>query len=121
MQFHGFSSIAAYERECARTGFTTERQTYHDGSGSAYTLLITRLAQPSSTSVDTWHLFTADETREVLSGIMPHGTSAAAQLADHGYISDDPADAPAPVVEQAPPPELFTDGAGDWPQYALFG
>ena len=120
MQFHGFTSIAEYERECARTGFTTERKSCHDGSGSAYILLITRLAQPSGTGVDTWHLFTADETREVLSGIMPHGGSAAAQLAEHGYISDDPAD--APQEPPAAPPELHAeDAGGEWAQYALFG
>jgi len=117
MQFHGFSSIAAYERECSRTGFTTERQTYHK-DGEDYLLLITRLAQPSGTSVDTWHLFTADETREVLSGIMPHGTSAAGQLAQRGYFSDEtPAEDPAPAA-----PEYYAeDSAGDWQQYALFG
>jgi hypothetical protein len=115
MQFHGFSSIAAYERECARTGFTTERQTYHK-DGEDYLLLITRLAQPTSTSVDTWHLFTADETHEVLSGIMPQGTSAAGQLVQHGYFSDDPAaDDPAPAVELYP-----EDTGGEWQQYALF-
>lgn len=115
MQFNGFASITAYERECARVGFTTERQTYHK-SGEDYLLLITRLAQPSGTSVDTWHLFTADETREVLSGIMPSGTSAAAQLSELGYISDAPADAaPAPAVELYP-----EDTDGDWQQYALF-
>ena len=113
MQFHGFSSIAAYERECARTGFTTERQTYHDGSGNAYMLLITRHAQPSNTSVDTWHLFTADETREVLSGIIRQtGPSAAAQLAQSGYFSDDPT-AAAPVAE------LYEEERGPF-QFSLF-
>ena len=116
MQFHGFATIAEYERECARVGFTTERQSYHDADGKGYMLLITRLAQPSSTSVDTWHLFTADETREVLSGVIRQGTSAAGQLAQSGYFSDDPAAAPAPA-----PVELFTeDTGGDWQQYALF-
>lgn len=116
MQFNGFASITAYERECARVGFTTERQTYHK-SGEDYLLLITRLAQPSGTSVDTWHLFTADETREVLSGIIRQtGPSAAAQLAQSGYFSDTPAeDALAPAVELYP-----EDTGGDWQQYALF-
>lgn len=114
MQFHGFPTISAYERECARTGFTTERRSYHrDGDG--YLLLITRAAVPTSTGVDTWHLFTADETREVLSGIIPHGGSAAAQLAEHGYFSDDPAET-APAAPEPP----ADDGAEDWTQYALF-
>ena len=114
MQFHGFATIAEYERECARVGFTTEHQTYHK-NGEDFLLLITRSATPSSTGVDTWHLFTADETREVLSGIMPHGGSAAAQLAEHGYFSD----APAETIPAAPEPPA-DDGVADWTQYALF-
>lgn len=116
MQFNGFASIAAYERECARVGFTTERQTCHK-NGEDFLLLITRSTTASSTSVDTWHLFTADETREVLSGIIRQtGPSAAAQLAQSGYFSDTPAeDVPAPAVELYP-----EDTDGDWQQYALF-
>lgn len=117
MQFNGFSSIAAYESECARLGFITERQTYRK-DGEDFLLLITRSTTPGSTSVDTWHLFTADETREVLSGIIrQNGPSAAVQLTQSGYFSDDPADAaPAPA-----PVELYAeDTGGDWQQYALF-
>lgn len=117
MQFNGFPSISAYESECARLGFITERRSFHNADGNGFMLLITRSTTSSSTSVDTWHLFTADETREVLSGIIQQtGPSATAQLAQSGYFSDAPAeDAPAPAVELYP-----EDTGGDWQQFALF-
>jgi len=124
MQFHGFASIAEYERETARFDRTTERQIWHK-DGEDYLLLITRANHPSPAEVNTWYLFTADETREVLSGIIPNAEwlertggvdrNFTGLLAENGYFRDTPADAaPAPV-------ELYAeDAGGGWQQFALF-
>ena len=105
MGFHGFRSIGEYESECARVGFSTRRVPFHNGS-EKYFALITG-GPKTATSIETWHLFTADETAEVLDGIISGGMMDPAKymrngldvnylgkLAAHGYYPDNPQDAP---------------------------
>ena len=125
MTFNGFPSVSAFESECARLGFTTERQTYHK-DGDAYTLLIVGLAAPTPTSVITWHLFTEDESAEVLTGIAPasgdYAARCAAQLAEHGFIPDEAEQGHSAQPEAPSVPEIaFAErDMGGITQYALF-
>ena len=129
MQFRGFSSIAEYERECERHGLHTERRAYHKGE-AGYMLMLTY----SKTGITTWHLFTADESAEVLSGIVPDAAWLARSggvdrnfsglLADCGYIPDDPpaeegSDAPPETAEPVLAACTVQEG-DDWEQFALF-
>lgn len=120
MKFHGFPSIADYERECARLGFTTERRAYRKGEDRFLCLLTL-----GGGGVSTWYLFTADESAEVLSGIVPNAEwlsrsggvdrNFTGLLAEHGYIPDDPGGVATPAPEY--PAE---DDGGEWQQFALF-
>ena len=85
MMFNGFGSIAAYEAEARRTGFMTERVPFQK-DGERYFALITRLAQPSESSIASWHLFFDDESRELLDGVI-NGNSAnfEEKLAEHSF------------------------------------
>ena len=109
MEYHGFRSIKEYENECARVGFMTRRVPFHGNDGAAYFALVT--APPkTATSIEAWTLFTADEGRAVLDGIISGGMMDPARylrdgvdvnylgkLAAHGYFPDEPQPAPAPA------------------------
>lgn len=66
MTFHGFQSIAEYEKACLSVGFRTSRVLY-DGPEQAF-LFITCNPGKSEHGVDTWHLFSLDESREIIEG-----------------------------------------------------
>jgi len=129
MEFHGFRSIKEYENECARVGLSTRRIPFHKSS-EKYFALVT-ISPKTDTSVDTWHLFTADETSEVLDGIISGGTMDPAQymrdgldvnylgkLAAHGYYPDTTEEAANPAPVPAPAFEIVEDGT-DFPQFSL--
>ena len=114
MEYHGFRSVKEYENECARLGFTTHRVPFHDDGGNAFFALITNPPK-TATSVESWALFTADETRAVLDGIISGGMMDPAKylrggldvnylgkLAAHGYYPDGPQEAPAPAAPEYP-------------------
>lgn len=84
--FNGFRSIGEYERECEKHGFVTEHVPFRRGDESFF-VLITRLRQRTATSIETWHLFTADESRELLDGVI-NGVDAnyLGKLAAHGFV-----------------------------------
>lgn len=102
MQFNGFRSIAEYERECVRLGYTTERVPFHNDSGK-YFALVTYPPKRNDTSVGTWHLFADDESKEVLTGVISSermqetgvcvdgvDINWIGTLAAHGYFPDEP-------------------------------
>lgn len=120
--FNGFATLADYERECNRCGMKVERRGYHK-DGAPYVLVITRAAS----GVPSWHLLAADESTELLSGIVPDAEwmrrtggedrNFSGVLSTHGYIPDD-----APVDDPPPVPELYAaapDAAG-FQQLAFF-
>ncbi len=120
MKFHGFLSISEYENECVRVGMSTRRVPFHRKDGAQFFALITSSPE-TSTSIDTWHLFTADESSEVLDGIISGGAMDPAKymrdgldmnylgkLAAHGYYPDEPQHAPAP----APTAPEYPEGEG---------
>jgi hypothetical protein len=106
MQYHGFPSIGQYESECSRLGFSTRRVPFHDAAGCAYFALVTTPpGHPTGTSVEAWNLFTADETQEVLDGVInAHPLNYLGKLAAHGYFPDEAPEAapPAPAPEPEP-------------------
>lgn len=85
MEFNGFRSIAEYESECKRLGYVTERVPF-SREGKEYFALITGLAAPSASAIKTWHLFPADESAELLDGVI-NGNDAnyLGKLAAHGF------------------------------------
>lgn len=93
MEFHGFRTIAEYERACIGCGMTTVRVPFRKMAESGETehgfVLITSLKVKTSTSLGTWHLFTVDERRELLDGII-NGNDAnyLGMLASHGWFPD---------------------------------
>ena len=112
MEFNGFRSISEYESECRRLGYTTQRIPFHR-DGAEYFALVTGLAAQSSSSCQSWHLFTADESTEILDGvifpcervhpltgeILPPGKTLDQQLAAHGFTKK------LTNIEQADRPE----------------
>lgn len=130
MDFNGFRSIAEYEIECARLGYATRRVPFRKGSEKYFALITAPPGHPTGTSVQSWHLFTADETAEVLDGIISGSTMDPAEymrngvdvnyfgkLAAHGYEPEIP---DCSVAETAPALslELVEDGTG-FPQFSL--
>ena len=114
MEYHGFRSIKEYESECARVGFSTRRIPFHKGSEKYFALVTTPPGHPTGTSIEGWTLFTADESAQVLDGIISGGMMDPAnymrdgldvnylgKLAAHGYFPDEIAakSAPAPILE----------------------
>ena len=86
MMFNGFRTIAEYESECSKHGFATERVPCQRGDEQFF-VLITRPRQGTlSTCIHTWHLFTADESAELLDGVI-NGVDAnyLGKLAAHGF------------------------------------
>lgn len=110
MEFRGFRSVREYERECARVGYATRRIPFHKGSEKYFALVTSPPGHPTGSSVEAWTLFTADETAEVLDGIISGGAFMHAEdneygrgymqngvdvnylgkLAAHGYYPDNP-------------------------------
>jgi hypothetical protein len=90
MEFNGFRSISQYESECARFGYTTRRVPFHGPEGACFVLFTAPPGHPSGTSVQAWNLFTADETKELLDGVVSGGAffKAHADERGPGYIRD---------------------------------
>lgn len=111
MEYQGFRSISEYERECARLSYKTRRVPFHDDNNGKFFALVTSCpGHPTGTSVESWTLFTADESARLLDGIISGGTMDPAKylrdgldvnylgnLAAHGYRPDNSQDAPAPA------------------------
>lgn len=87
MEYHGFRSIREYERECRKHGLNTERIPFQRG-GEQFFVLITSPPK-TATSVEAWALFTADETEQLLDGVI-NGVNAnyLGKLAAHGYFPE---------------------------------
>ncbi len=87
MEYHGFRSIPEYERECRKHDLSTERVPFQR-SGEKFFVLITRPPK-TATSVEAWTLFTADETKQLLDGVI-NGVNAnyLGKLAAHGYFPE---------------------------------
>ena len=111
MQYNGFRSIREYESECARLGFTTRRVPFHhESSAACFALLTTPPGHPTGTSVESWTLFDAGETRRLLDGVINgHGANYLGKLAAHGYRPDDPAAAADPQPIPRPAAQLIDD------------
>ena len=114
MEYHSFRSISEYERECARLSYKTRRVPFHDGNNGKFFALVTSCpGHPTGTSVESWTLFTADESARLLDGIISGGTmdpekylrdgldvNYLGKLAAHGYLPNNPQDAPAPAAPE---------------------
>ena len=91
MEYHGFRSIKEYENECARVGFTTRRVPFRKGDAPYFALITTPPGHPTGTSIESWTLFTADETAQVLDGVINgHDVNYLGKLSAHGYRPDGP-------------------------------
>ena len=91
MEYHGFRSIKEYENECARVGFTTRRVPFHKDGEAYFALITTPPGHPTGTSIESWTLFTADETAQVLDGVINgHDANYLGKLSAHGYRPDNP-------------------------------
>lgn len=90
MKFHGFNSIADFEKACWACGQTARRLPFHKGD-EAYFVLVTGFARPTPTSIEGWHLFPMDESKELLEGVI-NGCDAnyLGKLAKHGFYPDVP-------------------------------
>lgn len=112
MEFNGFRSISEYESECRRLGYITQRIPFYR-NGAEFFALLTSPPQQTATSCQSWHLFTADESTEILDGvifpcervhpltreILPPGKTLDQQLAAHGFTKK------PTNIEQADRPE----------------
>ena len=97
MEYHGFRSVREYESECARLGFTTRRVPFHHESGAACFALITAPpGHPTGTSIESWTLFDADETRQLLDGVINWPLTATAPT--------NPPPRPTHSPSRSPPP-----------------
>ena len=91
MEYHGFRSIKEYENECARVGFTTRRVPFHKDGEPYFALITTPPGHPTGTSIESWTLFTADETSQVLDDVINgHDANYLGKLFAHGYRPDSP-------------------------------
>lgn len=103
MNYHGFHSIKEYESECARLGFTTRRIPFHKDGDPFFALITTPPGHPTSTSVESWTLFTADGTAQFLSGIINGcNENYLGRLAAHGFHPDALQEAPPPAAPEYP-------------------
>lgn len=64
--FHGFSSLKAYEKECARCGFKTRRVPMQK-DGEPYFVFI--LTSPTGNGVETWDLFRSEFENPIMDGV----------------------------------------------------
>lgn len=130
MDYHGFRSVKDYERECARVGFTARRVPFQKDGEMYFALIVS--PPKTGTSIEAWTLFTADETSQVLDGVISGGTMDPAKylrngvdvnylgkLAAHGYY---PVNPDSSAAEPAPAPalslEIVDDGTG-FSQFSL--
>ena len=106
MEYHGFRSIKEYENECARVGFTTRRVPFRKDGEPYFALITTPPGHPTGTSIESWTLFTADETAQVLDGVINgHDANYLGKLSAHGYRPDNPRrPPPLPPRRSIPPP-----------------
>lgn len=127
MQYSGFPSISAYEKECARLGYTTRRIPFTGPAGECFALVTAPPGHPTGTSIEAWSLIDMAETTELLDGVISGGTFFHAQpmvingkletgyldengvdknwlgkLAAHGYFPTCPQAAPAPSEPEYP-------------------
>lgn len=103
MQYHGFSSLSAYESECARLGFTTRRVPFTGPAGECFALVTAPPNHPTGSSVESWALFPLDESTQLLDGVInDRDESYLSKLAAHGYFPDSPQAAPAPSEPEYP-------------------
>lgn len=117
MQYNGFRSIREYESECARLGYSTRRIPAHHKTGEpCFALITTPPGNPSGTSIECWTLFSADETRQFLDGVINgHNANYLGKLSAHGYFLDDfPAAVPPAIEHPAPPPVGLPDNGGQF-------
>ena len=105
MEYHGFRSIKEHENECARVGFTTRRVPFHKDGEPYFALITTPPGHPTGTSIESWTLFTADETSQVLDDVINgHDANYLGKLFAHGYRPDSPqalGDKAAPALSRA--------------------
>lgn len=99
MEFNGYRSISEYESECKRLRYTTQRIPFYRDGAEYFALITKPPGADSPTCCFSWHLFTADESTEVLDGvifpyervhpftkkIIPPGRTLDQQLAAHGF------------------------------------
>lgn len=126
MEYQGFRSIGEYERECSRLGYATRRIPFHKGCEKYFALVTSPPGHPTGRSVECWTLFTADETAEVLDGIISGGifmhtdpmvingklepgymqngvdVNYLGKLAAHGYFPDSPQPVPVSAAPEYP-------------------
>lgn len=109
--FHGFHSLREYEAECARVGHATRRVPFRKGDEKYFALITTPPGHPTGTSVETWTLFDAAETAQVLDGVI-NGLDAnfLGKLAAQGYYPEE--SSPAPALE-------IVENGTDFPQLSL--
>lgn len=69
MEYSGFPSIHAFEQECARLGFDTQRVPFRK-HGTDYFVLVCHPPFTTITSCSTWSLIDMAETTELASGII---------------------------------------------------
>lgn len=88
MRFKGFRSISEFESECEKHGQTTKRISFHRGDEKFF-VLVTGLKHESPISVKVWHLFPADESKELMDGVINgHHANYLGKLAEHGFFPD---------------------------------
>lgn len=113
MEFNGYPSLREYENACAGAGFQTRRESFRKDGESYFALITTPPGHPTGTSVESWHLFTADETEHVLDGII-RGEGYLPKLAAHGYFPETAQN----VLHNDPPPAAETNPASS-PYYPI--
>ena len=64
--FHGFSSLKAYEKECARCGFKTRRVPVQK-DGEPYFVFV--LTSPTGNGIETWYLFRSEFENPIMDGV----------------------------------------------------
>ena len=69
MGFHGLASVGEYEAAARSHGLRTRRIPFHRGRESFFAL-VTESAKSRPGAVKIWTLMTADESREIMSGVI---------------------------------------------------
>jgi hypothetical protein len=84
MEFRGFRSVSEYEKECVRLGYSARRIPFHGPEGACFILLTAVPGHPTGTSIQEWDLFTADESKLILDGVVSGGLFFKAYADEHG-------------------------------------
>ena len=71
MEFRGFPTVAAFKHACTDLHIPVERKTVYKDD-MPYVLLVVGCSGTSASEIGTWHIFTDNESKEVLSGIVPN-------------------------------------------------